>query len=76
MNISRSGCCLKLRTRPQTDSALVLRAVPGGASLPKGTSQLLIQLAWLRPTDDGWLIGAFALSQTDLSRLVFPSDTP
>ena len=76
VNISRSGCSLLLRTRPQTDSALVLRAVPGGTSLPDGTSQLLFQLAWVRPADDGWLIGAFALSKVDLWRLAFPAYTP
>jgi hypothetical protein len=76
VNISRSGCSLLLRTRPQTDSALVLRAVPGGTSLPDGTSQLLFQLAWVRPANDGWLIGAFALSKVDLCRLAFPSYTP
>lgn len=76
VNVSRSGCCLMLRTRPQTDSAFVLRAVPGGTSLPSGTSQLLFQLAWVRPTDGGWLIGAFALGETDLRRLAFPSCTP
>lgn len=76
VNVSRSGCCLMLRTRPQTDSALVLRPVPGGTSLPEGTSQLLFQLAWVRPADGGWLIGAFALGKTDLSRLAFPSHTP
>jgi len=76
VNISRSGCCLRLRTRPQTDSALVLRAVPGGTSLPEGISQLLFQLAWLRPEADGWLIGAFALGEADLCRLAFPSYTP
>ena len=76
VNISRSGCCLRLRTRPQADSALALRAVPGGSSLPEGTSQLLFQLAWLRPDDGGWLIGAFALGEADLSRLAFPSYTP
>jgi hypothetical protein len=76
VNISPSGCCLKLRTRPQTDSAFVLRAVPGGTSLPEGTSQLLFQLAWLRASDDEWLIGAYALSEIDLRSLVFPSHTP
>ncbi len=76
VNISRSGCALLLRTRPQMDSALVLRAVPGGTSLPDGTSQLLFQLAWVRPVDDGWLIGAFALSKVDLCRLAFPAYTP
>ena len=76
VNVSRSGCCLRLRTRPQADSGLVLRAVPGGTSLPEGTSQLLFQLAWVRPAEDGWLIGAFALGEADLSRLAFPSCTP
>jgi hypothetical protein len=76
VNISRSGCSLLLRTRPQTDSALVLRAVPGGTSLPDGTSQLLFQLAWVRPADEGWLIGAFALDKVDLCRLAFPPYTP
>jgi len=76
VNVSSSGCCLMLRTRPQSDSALVLRAVPGGTSLPAGTSQLLFQLAWVRPAEDGWRIGAFALSKVDLSRLAFPSHTP
>ena len=76
VNISRSGCSLLLHTRPQTDSALVLRAVPGGTSLPDGTTQLLFQLAWVRPANDGWLIGAFALSKVDLCRLAFPAYTP
>jgi hypothetical protein len=76
VNISRSGCCLRLQTHPLTGSALALRAVPGGTSLPEGTSQLLFQLAWLRPDADGWLIGAFALGEADLCRLAFPSYTP
>jgi hypothetical protein len=76
VNVSRTGCCLRLRTRPQIDSALALRAVPGGTSLPEGTSQMLFQLAWLRPDDAGWLIGAFALGEADLCRLAFPSHTP
>jgi hypothetical protein len=76
VNISRSGCSLLLRTRPQTDSALVLRAVSGGTSLPEGTSQLLFQLAWVRSANDGWLIGAFALGKVDLCRLAFPPYTP
>jgi hypothetical protein len=76
VNISRSGCCLRLGTRPQADSALALRAVAGGTSLPEGTSQLLFQLAWLRPDEGGWLIGAFALGEADLSRLAFPSHAP
>lgn len=76
VNVSRSGCCLMLRTRPQIDSALALRAVPGGTSLPEGISQLLFQLAWLRPAEGGWLMGAFALGEADLRRLAFPAYTP
>jgi len=76
VNISRSGCCLWLRTRPLMDSALVLRAVPGGTSLPAGTSQLLFQLAWVHPGEGGWMIGAFALGESGLWRLAFPSYTP
>jgi hypothetical protein len=76
VNISRSGCCLRLRTRPQSDSALALRAFPGGTSLPEGTSQLLFQVSWMRPEEGGWLVGACALGQADLWRLAFPSYTP
>jgi len=92
VNVSHSGCCLWLRTCPQADSALALREAPGGASLPKGASQVLFQVAWLRPQAGGWLVGAFAMGQADLlaseaageasrkaagrARLVFPSRTP
>ncbi len=75
VDISRSGCCLRLRTRPQKDSALALRPVPGGTSLPAGTSQLLFQLAWMRPVDGVWHIGAFSLSKIDLLYLAFPFST-
>ena len=75
VNLSRSGCCLRLRTRPLVDSAVALRVVPGGTSLPDGTSQLLFQIAWLRQDGDDWLIGAFVLGKVDLSRLAFPLDT-
>ena len=86
VNVSRSGCCLLLRTCPQADSALALREAPGGASLPKGASQVLFQVAWLRAEAGGWLVGAFALGQADLlsgsrrdfsrADLAFPSRTP
>jgi hypothetical protein len=66
INVSHSGCCLWLHTCPQADSALALREAPGGASLPKGASQVLFQVAWLRPQAGGWMVGAFALGQADL----------
>ena len=92
VNVSHSGCCLWLHTCPLADSALALREAPGGASLPKGTSQVLFQVAWLRPQAGGWLVGAFALGQAGLladgaadeasgkaarpTRLAFPSRKP
>ncbi len=92
VNVSHSGCCLWLHTCPQADSALALREAPGGASLPKGASQVLFQVAWMRPQAGGWLVGAFALGQADLladgvadeasgkaarpTRLAFPSRKP
>lgn len=66
VNVSHSGCCLWLRTCPQAGSALALREVPGGASLPTGASQVLFQVAWMRAHAGGWLVGAFALGQADL----------
>lgn len=66
VNVSHSGCCLWLHTCPLADSALALREAPGGAALPKGASQVLFQVAWMRPQAGGWLVGAFALGQADL----------
>ena len=72
-NISRSGCCLHLRTRPQSDSALALRIVPRGGIIGEGLVQLLFQVAWLKPEGDGWSVGAFAIDEGDLRRVAFPS---
>ena len=66
INVSRSGCCVWLRRRPLADSALALREVSGGASLPRGASHVLFQVAWVRPEAGGWLVGASALGQADL----------
>jgi len=70
-NVSHSGCCLRLQTRPQPDSALALRLLRWGLS-SKTASQLLFQVAWLRPDGDGWLVGASALGEADLYCLAFP----
>jgi len=70
-NVSHSGCCLRLKTRPQTDSALALRLLRWGLS-SKSASQLLFQVAWLRPDGDSWLVGASALGEADLYCLAFP----
>lgn len=70
-NVSHSGCCLRLQTRPQADSALALRLLRWGIA-SKSTSQLLFQVVWLRPDGDGWLVGASALGTADLYSLAFP----
>jgi len=70
-NVSHSGCCLRLQTRPQADSAVALRLLRWGIS-SKGGSQLLFQVVWLRPDGDGWLVGASALGEADLYSLAFP----
>jgi len=75
-NISRSGCCIHMRHRPQSDSALALRAMPQGAAAGDHEVQLLFQVAWLHPEGDGWDVGAFALGQAGLDRLAFPSTKP
>jgi len=70
-NVSPSGCCLRLHTRPQADSALALRLLRWGLSA-RGASQLLYQMVWLRPDGDGWLVGASSLGPADLYCLAFP----
>jgi PilZ domain-containing protein len=70
-NVSHSGCCLRLKTRPQADSALALRLLRWGLS-SKTAPQLLFQVAWLRPDGDAWLVGASALGAADLYCLAFP----
>jgi hypothetical protein len=70
-NVSHSGCCIRLRTQPQADSALALRPLRWGIS-SKGTSQLLFQVAWLRQDGDGWLVGASSFGSADFYCLAFP----
>lgn len=70
-NVSHSGCCLRLQTRPQADSALALRLLRWGIS-SKSASQLLFQVVWLRQDGDGWLVGASSLGPADLYCLAFP----
>jgi hypothetical protein len=70
-NVSHSGCCLHLQTRPQADSALALRLLRWGISA-KGASQLLFQVVWVREDEDGWLVGASSLGPADLYCLAFP----
>lgn len=70
-NVSRSGCCIRLQTQPQADSALALRLLRWGIS-SKGASQFLFQIAWVRPDEDGWLVGLSSLGAADLYCQAFP----
>jgi hypothetical protein len=70
-NVSHSGCCIHLQTRPQADAALALRLLRWGISA-KGASQLLYQIVWVQKDGDGWLVGASSLGPADLYSLAFP----
>jgi PilZ domain len=70
-NVSHSGCCIHLQTRPQADAALALRLLRWGLSA-KGASQLLYQIVWVQKDGDGWLVGASSLGPADLYSSAFP----
>jgi hypothetical protein len=70
-NVSHSGCCIHLQTRPQADAALALRLLRWGLSA-KAASQLLYQIVWVQKDGDGWLIGASSLGPADLYSLALP----
>jgi hypothetical protein len=70
-NVSHSGCCIRLRTLPQADTALALRLLRWGLSA-KGAPQLLYQVVWVRKDGDGWLVGTSSLGPADLYSLAFP----
>jgi hypothetical protein len=75
-NVSRSGCRIHLRTHPQPDTALALRVIPEDASAVQQAPQLLFQVVWLEPEEEGWAVGAVALGDADLYHLAFPPRTP
>ena len=70
-NVSHSGCCIHLQTRPQADAALALRLLRWGLS-SKAASQLLYQIVWVQKDGDGWIVGASSLGPADLYSLAFP----
>jgi hypothetical protein len=70
-NVSHSGCCIRLQTRPQADAALALRLLRWGLSA-KAASQLLYQIVWVQKDGDGWLVGVSSLGPADLYSLAFP----
>jgi hypothetical protein len=75
-NISPSGCCLRLRTRPLGHAVLALQVIPREGLSPNGGAQMLYQVAWLQPHGHFWDVGLAALGRTDLLRVAFASPTP
>lgn len=70
-NISRSGCCVRLRTQPLENAALALQVIPREGPLPLGGPQMLYQVAWLRRQGQSWDVGLLALGNTDLLKVAF-----
>jgi hypothetical protein len=75
-NVSRHGCCIHMRTKPQSDTPLALRIVPRGGPIPEGTPPLTYRFVWSLPVSYGWEVGAVALEDSDLMRLAFPQRKP
>ena len=71
LNISRSGCCVRLAREPLRNTALALRVIPHEGPAPQGGTQMLYEVAWLRPREQGWDVGLFALGRTDLLQGAF-----
>jgi hypothetical protein len=75
-DVSRSGCCIHLRTQTQLNSPLALRVVPRDDSDPRDQRHTLFEVGWAVPEGDGWTVGASALDGTDVWALAFQSRTP
>jgi hypothetical protein len=76
-NISRSGCCVRLRTQPLERAALAVQVIPREGSLPEGGRPLLYQIAWIEQEgQSSWDVGLIALGDTDLLQVAFNPPTP
>jgi hypothetical protein len=75
-NVSPSGCCLNLRTRPLDDTSVAVQIVPHGSVLAETSVQLLYQIVWMRETNQAWEVGLSALSRADLLQVAFASRRP
>jgi hypothetical protein len=75
-DMSRSGCSLHLRTRPESGSSLAIRLMPQGSASPAEIFQVLVEVTWMvQEGAEGWTVGASVLDNTDLRALAFPSHT-
>jgi hypothetical protein len=75
-NISRSGCCVRLRTQPLERAALAVQIIPHEGHLPAGGRPLLYQVAWLEQQGHSWDVGLFSLGNADLLQVAFEPFTP
>ena len=53
-NVSRSGCCVNLRTRPLDQTSIAVQVVPHGGVLSEAGIQLLYQIVWIRHAEQSW----------------------
>jgi hypothetical protein len=71
LDISRSGCCIHLRNRPQRDSTLAMRMTRMGET-PGAVMQVLLHVEWMGPHELGLAVGASVLDESDLAAAAFP----
>jgi hypothetical protein len=72
-NVSRRGCCIHLNQRPQ-DPTLAVQAMPREGMTTVNLPHVLYEIVWLREVNNGWDVGAFALSDTSVVDLAFSSN--
>jgi hypothetical protein len=76
LNISPSGCCVRLRTQPLVRASLAVRVIPReGPGAEKGPP-VLYEVAWLEQNGHFWDVGLRALSRRDLLQVAFASSAP
>ena len=76
LDISRSGCCVRLKTQPLAEHALALEVIPHKEVSLAGGVQLLYQVVWQARHGQGWEVGLQALGTTDLLHIAFASCQP
>jgi hypothetical protein len=72
-NVSRRGCCIHLSQKPQ-DPTLAVQAMPREGMTTVNLPHVLYEIVWLQEVNHGWDVGAFALSDTSVLDLAFPSN--
>jgi hypothetical protein len=75
VNISRSGCCVQLHTKPLVQGTLALQIIPRENPLQIINRQLLYEAVWSRRQGDSWNVGLAALGQEDLLNAAFSEET-